>query len=244
MGSPVRSDDFTAVTGATSACDGFKRLLRIPGQLKLFLGWLLDGDGNLSESAADGIADYLTPIGSIIMWGASSLPSAKWLVCNGQAVNRVTYASLFLRYGTVWGSGDGSTTFNLPNFQGFIPRGVDIANPLGSESGSDSVTLSSTNIPDSVSSHIHGVGRRSSGAAIDADNNDFDFIMREWTKSGTHHYNTVQGQDSLSGSGDFTDNGNVATTEAIITGPPNEDDVEPFSVLPSNKSVFFIIKAL
>jgi microcystin-dependent protein len=244
MGSPVRSDDFTAVTGATSACDGFKRLLRIPGLLNQFLSWLLDADGNLSESAADGISDYLTPIGSIIMWGGASLPSAKWLVCNGQAVSRVTYASLFLRYGTVWGSGDGSTTFNLPNFQGLIPRGVSITTPLGAESGSDQVTLTPANIPDLVSGHIHGVGRRSGGGAIDSDNNDFEFIMREWTKVGTHHWNALQGQDSLTGSGDFTDNGNVATTEAIITTPPSSSNVTGFSVLPKNKSVLFIIKVL
>lgn len=39
-----------------------------------------------------------------------------WLYCNGAAVSRVTYRSLFLAIGTTWGVGDGSTTFNLPNF--------------------------------------------------------------------------------------------------------------------------------
>ena len=50
-----------------------------------------------------------------------------WLVCDGSAVSRSTYASLYAVIGTGFGSGDGSTTFNLPNFKGRIPAGYDIS---------------------------------------------------------------------------------------------------------------------
>ena len=40
----------------------------------------------------------------------------KWLECDGRAVSRTTYATLFAAIGTTYGAGDGSTTFNLPDF--------------------------------------------------------------------------------------------------------------------------------
>ena len=59
------------------------------------------------------IADLL-PIGSYIQFAGSQAP-AGFLVCNGGAISRTTYSKLFAVIGTTYGSGDGSTTFNLPN---------------------------------------------------------------------------------------------------------------------------------
>ncbi|HEY1932828.1 MAG TPA: phage tail protein [Acetobacteraceae bacterium] len=65
-------------------------------------------------------------IGSIATMGfdSSSPPSAGWLFCDGSAVSRTTYADLFSAIGTSWGSGDGTTTFNLPDLRGYFVRGV------------------------------------------------------------------------------------------------------------------------
>ncbi|MEZ5781808.1 MAG: tail fiber protein [Rhizobiaceae bacterium] len=52
-------------------------------------------------------------------------PPAGWLICNGQAVSRVTYARLFALLGLTWGAGDGATTFNLPDLRGMFIRGWD-----------------------------------------------------------------------------------------------------------------------
>ena len=52
--------------------------------------------------------------GEIIIWSAPN-PPAGYLVCNGAAISRTTYAALFNVIGTTWGAGDGNTTFNLPN---------------------------------------------------------------------------------------------------------------------------------
>ncbi len=76
-------------------------------------------------------------IGEVAAWPAAAIPSG-WLECDGAAVSRTTYASLFAAIGTTFGVGDGSTTFNLPDLRGeFIRgldngRGVDAARALGS----------------------------------------------------------------------------------------------------------------
>ena len=63
------------------------------------------------------------PVGAIIAYGGSSAP-AGWLMCNGQAVSRTTYSSLFAIVGTAYGAGDGSTTFNLPNYTDRVAQGL------------------------------------------------------------------------------------------------------------------------
>jgi microcystin-dependent protein len=55
--------------------------------------------------------------------GATTEPSG-WLFCNGQAISRTDYSSLFGVVGTTYGSGNGTTTFNLPDLRGRIPFGV------------------------------------------------------------------------------------------------------------------------
>lgn len=55
-------------------------------------------------------------IGGVILWSGGIIPSSKWLWCDGTAVSRTTYAQLWAICYTVYGAGDGSTTFNVPNF--------------------------------------------------------------------------------------------------------------------------------
>lgn len=66
------------------------------------------------------------PTGTLQPWTGSSVPSG-WLICNGAAVSRSTYSSLFGVISTRFGSGDGSTTFNLPDLQGYQLVGADLA---------------------------------------------------------------------------------------------------------------------
>lgn len=61
-------------------------------------------------------------VGTIHAFAGSSAPSG-WLVCDGSAISRSTYAALFAAIGTSFGVGDGSTTFNLPNTSGIFMRG-------------------------------------------------------------------------------------------------------------------------
>jgi len=61
------------------------------------------------------------PIGTIEIYGGTTLPPG-WLWCNGQAVSRSYYTFLFSAIGTTYGSGDGSTTFNVPTLSNFQPN--------------------------------------------------------------------------------------------------------------------------
>lgn len=68
-----------------------------------------------TKQAIDKLASV--PPGTMIHFAGKTLPEG-WLICNGAAVSRTTYAALFAAIGTTYGSGDGSTTFNLPNADG------------------------------------------------------------------------------------------------------------------------------
>lgn len=80
-----------------------------------------------------------TEIGSIKMFSHVTVPSG-WLTSYGQAVSRTTYALLYAVIGTVWGVGDGSTTFNLPDLRG---RGIHVSDTNGGAAANRLNALSS-----------------------------------------------------------------------------------------------------
>jgi microcystin-dependent protein len=109
------------------------------------------------------------PAGSISAFAGSAAPTG-WLLCFGQAVSRTTYADLFSAISTTYGSGDGSTTFNLPDLRGRVAVGKDnmggtAANrmtssgsgidgtSLGSNGGSQTHTLTTAQL----AAHTHGI---------------------------------------------------------------------------------------
>ena len=63
-----------------------------------------------------------TLVGEVKYYAGTSVPSG-YLLCDGSAVSRTTYANLFAAIGTTWGAGDGSTTFNVPNLIDRVPWG-------------------------------------------------------------------------------------------------------------------------
>lgn len=99
--------------------------------------------------------------------GTEGSVPAGWLICAGQAVSRATYAALFAVIGTAFGSGDGSTTFNVPDLRGRAPFGKDdmggsaanritnsgsgiVGTTLGATGGGQNVVLTTANMPTSV----------------------------------------------------------------------------------------------
>ena len=68
--------------------------------------------------------------GTVVMYTGTSAPSG-WLYCNGAAVSRTTYAALFSAIGTGYGTGNGSSTFNLPDFRNRVPQGGSSATDRG-----------------------------------------------------------------------------------------------------------------
>ena len=90
------------------------------------------------------------PAGSVFSFATSTVPSG-YLECNGAAVSRSTYASLFSAISTTWGVGYGSSTFNLPDLRGQFVRGWD--NSAGVDSGRSFASSQS----DQNKSHNHSV---------------------------------------------------------------------------------------
>lgn len=115
----------------------------------------------------------IVPAGSIIAWSGSSAPSG-WVLCDGSAISRTTYAALFAVAGTSYGVGDGSTTFNVPDLQDRLPLGKGSNNgTIGtqtgsmsassvlttSSSGSGGLTLSSDTVDDTLTSGTKDVSQ-------------------------------------------------------------------------------------
>lgn len=106
------------------------------------------------------------PTGVIQEYAGAAAPTG-YLLCYGQAISRVTYAGLYAVIGTTYGTGDGSTTFNVPDRRGRFGLGKDdmggvTANrvtaaqgkTLGGNAGAENVTLTTGEIP----SHSHQMG--------------------------------------------------------------------------------------
>ena len=90
-----------------------------------------------------GTLDTGIPVGAIMAF--HDVP-AGWLQCNGAAVSRTTYAALFAKIGTKYGSGNGSTTFNLPNLHHKFIEGTTTSSEVGKSvaAGLPNITGSTT----------------------------------------------------------------------------------------------------
>jgi microcystin-dependent protein len=108
-------------------------------------------------------------VGTIMAWPTSTVPNG-WLECYGQAISRTTYSALFAAISTVYGVGDGSTTFNLPDMRGRAIAGEDDmggssanrltgltdgvnGDTLGAVGGLESTTIGTANLPSGNLSH-------------------------------------------------------------------------------------------
>ena len=100
--------------------------------------------------SAAGTFAAAVPVGSITMYAANTAPTG-WLECSGAAVSRTTYAGLFAAIGTVFGAGDGSTTFNLPDMRGEFARGWDNGR------GVDPARAFGSAQADELEAHVHSV---------------------------------------------------------------------------------------
>lgn len=109
----------------------------------------------LTKSQMDDSANYSpAPTGVCRMFGTTTLPGG-WLLCNGAAVSRTTYANLYAVTGDRFGAGNGTTTFNLPDLTDRFIIGYDSTDTnfdvVGETGGAATVTLAEAELP----SHIH-----------------------------------------------------------------------------------------
>jgi len=87
---------------------------------------------------------YNIPLGGLLPYIGASAPNSSFALPFGQAISRTTYGTLFSLIGTTFGSGDGSTTFNLPDIRGRVVAGLDNMGTSGSANRLSAVMSSQT----------------------------------------------------------------------------------------------------
>lgn len=120
------------------------------GVIKAGANVVIAEDGTLSAIGGSGgtVSDTL-PIGSVVAWYSDIIPT-NWLLLNGQEISRTEYAELFAIYGTKYGAGDGSTTFNLPDRRKKFGFGKSSETPydeLGNTGGEETHKLTKAELP-------------------------------------------------------------------------------------------------
>lgn len=137
---------------------------------------------------ANSAAAAVAPTGEIKMWATSTAPTG-FLLCNGAAVSRTIYAALFAVIGTTFGSGDGTTTFTLPDLKNKFPIGAGDLYSLAATGGSkDAVVVSHTHTATDAG-HTHGLSidlKTESGSGYPAGGSSgSDGTWTSSTQSGT-----------------------------------------------------------
>jgi microcystin-dependent protein len=166
------------------------------------------------------LSDTSVMPGSVIQYAGASAPDG-YLLCQGQAVSRTTYAALFQIISTTYGSGDGTTTFNLPDLRQRVAVGLHSSgtfNSMGKTGGNETHTITQAQLPNCTlpntlavtstnSSHTH------SGSTSTDGSHTHQFTQYVWWRSFTG----MDGQDfertMIKGSG----SGSTATTYTTST---------------------------
>lgn len=161
-----------------------------------------DGEVTSAKLAASAVST-LMPAGLVLPYAGGSAPSG-YLVCDGSAVSRTTYATLFTALGgaaSPYGSGDGSTTFNVPDLRGRVIAGHDIAvggstadrltgltggvnsDTVGNAGGEQTQTLSVAQMPAHTHDTEAGAGNPSpgigTGSNVSVNLSIFDLVARQ-----------------------------------------------------------------
>jgi len=215
-----------------------------------------------SGGSADGLAEA-SPIGEIKGFGGSSAPTS-YLLCDGSAVNRLAFSELFSIIGDIYGAGDGSTTFNLPDGRGRILVGAGNGPGLttrsrGDEFGEEDHVLLNSELTThnhgvTDSGHIHGVTDPQHNHAVtdgghDHSNSTGNFVN---DAAGTEYDNTNGDKGTTNSAtasettGITIDNASTGVTvDSAVTGVVINDEGsgDPFNVIQPSFVANYIIRA-
>jgi microcystin-dependent protein len=184
--------------------------------ITIYLGMLSATNQSIPPGFNGGIT------GEVRMFAGAAAPTG-WLLCQGQAVSRTAFATLFAVIGTTWGAGDGSTTFNIPDLRGRMlvgaGQGSGLTNrALGAKGGSETISvaaMSSHAHPFSATTsthagHNHGFWARASATSVN-ESEDPTYLLGNNDQVGTayggpvasggSHSHTISGTTDGAGSG-------------------------------------------
>lgn len=158
-----------------------------------------------------------TPAGIIQQFGGTSAPTG-YLICDGSAVSRTTYSSLFAAIGTTYGPGNGSTTFNLPDLRGRVAVGKSTDaefDAMGETGGAKTNTLTTSQLP----AHTHDVDPASITTTSTGDHTHTVNPPSTTTSSDGSHKHDLDGvaenynTDTYTGNGGDGDAGRIYDTD-------------------------------
>jgi microcystin-dependent protein len=217
------------------------------------------GENPLNLTLASNI---VVPVGGIIEWPAANIPSdlqPYFAICNGQAISRTTYAGLFGILGTTFGSGDGSTTFNLPNYNDSFSIGAGDLYGIGQTGGSASLTLTDAVMPTTAvtvnvtdpghnhtqNAHNHGVTDPGHAHNIELKNAGSGETL---LNVGTISSATPAGYDTDSATTGISTNNATATNNSNTTGITAAGNIaggaNPINTLPPYIAMYKIMRIL
>jgi microcystin-dependent protein len=187
------------------------------------------GTANTHVATTQFVVNNAVPTGGLMMWATASPPTG-YLLCNGAAISRTSYAALFAVLGTTFGTGNGTSTFNVPNYTNRMPIGAGALYPLSGSGGSkDAVVVSHSHTATASSTvtdpgHNHEILPKAAGAQQNVGN----FLQGSPLDSNYGSLNT----------GDRTTGITVATTVSVASAGTSGTDAN----LPPYLGIYFIIK--
>jgi len=194
-----------------------------------------DASGNLSFAIVAGV-----PTGSVFCMAVATIPTG-YLECDGSAVSRTTYSALFAIIGTAYGTGDGSSTFNLPDLRGEFIRGFDngkgtdngraIASAQTGDNQSHSHSYTNTSITVSGADHDHGIKR----LALNSNTNSGHSTT---LGSGQSYYQGFSNSSLAGGNQIVSDSGGLSMTGTVGITISNQGSESR----PRNIAMMYVIK--
>ena len=198
-----------------------------------------NGSGALSFTTVQGV-----PSGSVFCMAVATVPSG-YLECNGAEISRTTYAALFAVIGTAYGTGNTTTTFNIPDLRGEFIRGLDLGRGVDSGRNIAIVQLSqnkSHNHPASTSisdpGHFHH-SFRSGNAGERQYNSNLSSTNFPSSGTGAGNKNEAYNIVAQSSSPNVGQTSNVANGVNASTTTTNDGGSE---ARPRNLAMMYIIK--